>query len=292
MMQTYPNNNNIDNLQRFAQHIRLLTLKQLQQRGFGHYGGSLSLIEVLAVLYGNWLKQQQIGQHNILLDDWFILSKGHGGPALYATLALKGWFDETLLYTLNDNGTRLPSHPDRKLTPGIHMTTGSLGQGIGVAVGIAKGIQLNQTAQSIYTVVGDGELNEGSCYESLSFAAHHGLDNLYVFVDENKKQLDGYTCDICNLLDLQSKFSAFGFFTQKVSGSDVEAINVAIQHAHTKKGMPKAIILDTAKGQGVPYLENKLDNHHLRPNEEDTRAITEAIAMLEQQLLERGGQLC
>lgn len=271
------------NLLFFAKQIRFYTLKELQKVGFGHYGGSLSIIEALAVLYGKHLTIEADDANNPDRD-YFVLSKGHGGPALYATLFLKKFFSEDILYTLNQNGTTLPSHPDRNLTPGVEMTTGSLGQGISAAAGIAFGNKLDGRSNYTYAIVGDGELNEGQCWEAFQFAAHHKLDHFVVFIDENKKQLDGLTIDIINPFDFVEKMKAFGFAAERVDGSNVEAIDEAIQRAKKRSGLPTAIVLDTTKGQGVPYLEEKVDNHHIRPSMDDTDAINAALAELEKAL--------
>lgn len=267
-------------LEHFRDEIRLLTLKELEHRGFGHYGGSLSIVETLAVLYGEVMNYDP---NNPTWDerDYFILSKGHAGPALYAALSLKGFFPQEMLYTLNANGTHLPSHPDRNLTPGIDMTTGSLGQGVSVAAGVALSHKLSNKDNYTYTIVGDGELNEGQCWEAFMFAAHHKLNNLIVFIDNNKKQLDGPTASIINPLDFEEKFKAFGFYTLNVNGACLESIYDAIQQGQAQKDKPVAIILDTVKGQGVPYIENIDANHHIRPSEKDHVAILEAISQLE-----------
>ncbi|WP_078543688.1 transketolase [Litchfieldia alkalitelluris] len=271
-------------LARFRDSIRLLTLKELHHLGFGHYGGSLSIVEVLAVLYGKVMKLNP-AEPDWEGRDYFILSKGHGGPALYATLALKGYFPEKELYTLNKNGTSLPSHPDRNLTRGVDMTTGSLGQGISVAVGVALSHKLSARKNYTYCVVGDGELNEGQCWEAFQFAAHHKLNRLVVFIDDNKKQLDGPTKDIIDPLDFEEKLRAFGFYTMKVDGSSLEEIEAAIGRGKVEsQGMPIGIVLDTIKGQGVPFLEQKADNHHVRPNAEDEAAILEMISELERRV--------
>ncbi|CAH0346487.1 transketolase [Bacillus sp. CECT 9360] len=273
----------MDHIEKFRDQIRLLTLKELHHLGFGHYGGSLSIVEALAVLYGEVLN---VDPSNPKWEDrdYFILSKGHGGPAYYAALSLKGFFPEDILYTLNQNGTTLPSHPDRNLTPGVDMTTGSLGQGISVAVGVALSHELSGQESYTYTIVGDGELNEGQCWEAFQFAAHHRLNRLVVFVDDNKKQLDGPTKEIIDPLDLVEKFNAFGFFTKRVDGSSLEQIYEAINLGKGQSSKPIAIILDTIKGQGVPYLEQKADNHHMRPTKEDEEAILEAIDLLERKV--------
>ncbi|KQL41297.1 carbohydrate degradation protein [Bacillus sp. FJAT-25509] len=270
---------NLQKIEAFRDEIRYLTLKELYNLGFGHYGGSLSIIETLAVLYGEVMK---VDPKNPSWQerDYFILSKGHGGPGLYATLALKGYFPEEVLYTLNQNGTTLPSHPDRNLTPGIDMTTGSLGQGISAAVGVALSHKLSEMDNYTYCIVGDGELNEGQCWEALQFAAHHKLNNLFVFVDDNKKQLDGLTKDIIDPFDFVEKFKAFGFYTLKVDGKSIEQIYASIMKGKFQSDKPIAIILDTVKGQGVKYLEEKADNHHIRPNQADEEAILGAITEL------------
>lgn len=273
----------LQKLELFRDEVRLKTLKELYRLGFGHYGGSLSIVEVLAVLYGEVMK---LDPANPKWEDrdYFILSKGHGGPGLYATLAAKGYFPEEVLYTLNQNGTKLPSHPDKNLTPGVDMTTGSLGQGISAAVGVALSHKLSNKENYTYCIVGDGELNEGQCWEAIQFAAHHKLNRLFVFVDDNKKQLDGLTKDIIDPLDFEEKFNAFGFYTMKVDGSSLQEIYEAIEKGKAHKDKPIAIILDTVKGQGVPYLEEKADNHHIRPSEADEAAILSAIAELETKL--------
>ncbi|ALS36011.1 transketolase [Enterococcus rotai] len=267
------------NTQKFADQIRFYTMKELDNLGFGHFGGSLSIVETLAVLYGNVMNVSPEKKNNPDRD-YFVLSKGHAGPALYATLFLKGYFDEGFLYSLNQNGTNLPSHPDRIKTPGVDMTTGSLGQGISAATGIAKGNQLLGKSNYTYAIVGDGELNEGQCWEAFQFAAHQKLDHLIVLIDDNKKQLDGYTTDICDPFDFVEKMQAFGFSSWRVDGSDVDAIEAAIDQAKQVKGKPTAIVLDTVKGQGVPYLEELADNHHIRPDEAAKVAIKKAIVTL------------
>lgn len=264
-------------MKKFSNQIRKETLKMLLNRGFGHLGGSMSIIETLAVLYSN----MKIDPNNPKMEDrdFFILSKGHAGPALYSTLALKGFFDLELLKTLNNNGTHLPSHPDRNLTPGVDMTTGSLGQGISVAVGIALGLKRKGSLRQVYCVVGDGELNEGQCWEAIQFAAHNKLENFTLFIDDNKKQLDGTTIEICNPFDLVKKIKSFGFEVLKVNGASVEEIDIAIKEKYSNK--PKCIILDTIKGQGVEYFEKLKANHHIRFSEEMKEILKSEIEKLD-----------
>ncbi|MBO0445980.1 transketolase [Enterococcus ureilyticus] len=265
--------------QKFADQIRYYTMRELDNLGFGHFGGSLSIVETLAVLYEKVLNVSPERKDDPDRD-YLVLSKGHAGPALYATLFLKGYFDEAFLFSLNQNGTNLPSHPDRIKTPGVDMTTGSLGQGISAATGIAKGNQLLGKENYTFAIVGDGELNEGQCWEAFQFAAHQKLDHLIVLIDDNKKQLDGYTTDICDPFDFVEKMRAFGFSSWRVDGSDVDAIKAAIVQAKQLKGKPTAIVLETVKGQGIPYFETLVDNHHVRPDEAGQKAIKEAITKL------------
>lgn len=270
-------------LEKFATQIRLETLKEVKTLGFGHIGGAASVIELLAVLYGDVMKidPQNPGWKE---RDFFVCSKGHAGPSIYATLALKGYFPMDMLATLNHNGTSLPSHCDRLKTVGIDMTTGSLGQGASSAMGIALGNRLSGYDSTTYLVLGDGELDEGQVWEAAMFAAHHKLDNLIAFVDENKKQLDGYTKDINNLGDIASKFASFGWDAQYVKGNSIAAIHEAIGKAQAVKGKPAVIVLDTIKGQGYPFVEEQFANHHLRFSDEDHRRAAEQIIELEETL--------
>ncbi|MCJ1995602.1 transketolase [Lactococcus piscium] len=247
--------------------IRLDTLKMLQHMGYGHIGGSMSIVELLAVLYG---KHMTIDNKN---PDWaerdrLVLSKGHAGPALYATLANKGFFPHDWLFTLNEGGTNLPSHPDRLKIPGVDATTGSLGQGTSIAAGIATGLRLSGSDAYTYLIVGDGELNEGQCWEAFQFIAHQKLRHCIVFIDDNKKQLDGYTADIINQFDIQKKLESFGFMTLKVKGNDLKAIDNAINFLKDQEDTAVAIVLDTIKSQGVPFFENLHDNHSVKFNTE------------------------
>lgn len=247
-------------LERLALKIRIGIIEQLKCRGFGHAGGTLSAADALAVLYGAEMKYDP---KNPKMEDRDILvcSKGHGGPAVYSALAVKGFFDYELLKTLNRPGTILPSHCDRLKTPGIDMTTGSLGQGTSIAVGMAFAKKIKKTDEKVFLIVGDGESNEGQVWEAAMFAAAHGLDNLYWLIDENKKQIDGYTDEILRQFDLCEKMSAFGFDACRVNGNDVEAVYEAIEQAKTVKGKPHAIVLDTLKGCGVPNIANTYMNH-------------------------------
>ena len=252
----------------------------LLNMGYGHFGGCLSVTETLACLYGRYLKHDPANPQ--MKDrDLFVLSKGHAGPALYATLALRGFFDISWLKTINGNGTNLPSHADMQKTPGVDMTTGSLGQGISCATGMAAGSDSN-----VFTIVGDGELQEGQCWEAIQFAAHHKLSNLVVFVDNNKRQLDGDINDIQASFDLQKKFESFGFQSLPVDGGNVEAICLVIEQAIATNDRPTAIILDTEKGQGMQSVVSISANHHLRLDDNLRAAIEADIALLDAKIEE------
>ena len=261
-----------------ARQIRLETLKSLTQLGFGHYGGSMSVVETLAVLYGAVMKIDP-ADPDWPERDYFVLSKGHAGPALYSTLAIKGYFPVEELSTLNQNGTRLPSHPDRLKTRGVDATTGSLGQGISIAGGMALSHKLAGRPNRVFCIVGDGELNEGQCWEAFQFIAHHRLNNLTVFVDWNKQQLDGELDEIISAFDLEGKFRAFGFDVATVKGDDIPGLLAVTSRVPEAEARPFVVILDSIKGQGVPYLEQLSNSHHLRLTAESKAALNETIAM-------------
>lgn len=250
-------------LDRLAQDIRIETLKELGELGFGHIGGAMSVVEVLAVLYGQVMR---IDPDNPQWSerDWLVLSKGHAGPALYATLALRGFFPLEELKTLNQGGTTLPSHADRCKTPGVDMTTGSLGQGISTGIGVALGHQFDGRKAYTYVILGDGECQEGQVWEAALFGGNARLPRLIVFVDHNKQQLDGYLDDINPLGDLASKWKAFGWHTQDVDGHDVAAIYEAIENAKQCSDQSSVIVLHTVKGKGCSFAEGVELNHHMR----------------------------
>ena len=271
---------NYNEIKKLAKDIRISMLKMLVNLGFGLFGGSLSVVETLAVLYGGVMK---IDPKNPDWDerDYMVLSKGHAGPALYAALAIKGYFPREELMTLNINGTHLPSHPDRLLTKGVDATTGSLGQGVSLATGIAMAEKISGKDNRVFTILGDGELNEGQCWEAFQFIAHHNLNNLTVFVDYNKLQLDGTLEEIIKPFSLTEKFKAFGFDSVEVKGDDIEGIYNLVKNKSGDNERPLAIILNTKKGQGVEYIENLKNSHHLRLTDEIKAEIEKAIVKLE-----------
>ena len=263
-----------------AEGIRLVTLQTLANIGFGHVGGAMSIVETLAALYGGELRADPINP-NWKERDRLVMSKGHAGPALYATLCLRGFFPKEMLLELNQGGGRLPSHCDMNKTIGIDMTTGSLGQGMSTAIGLALGSRLDDIGNYTYLILGDGECNEGQVWEGAMFAAHHKLDKLIAFIDWNKQQLDGFTNDILDIGDIAEKFKAFGWHSQTVDGSDPGRIKAAIVDAKRYKDAPSAIILDTIKGYGCNFAEAVASNHHMNFTKEQ---IDSAIADAEQRL--------
>ena len=276
---------NVKKLKAFAVRIRMGTLEAIHSLGSGHLGGSLSIADVLAVLYG---REMKVDPKNPAWPerDKLVCSKGHAGPAVYSTLANLGFIPYEELKTLNRPGTRLPSHCDRNKTPGVDMTTGSLGQGTSLAAGMALGDRLRGYSSRTFLIVGDGESNEGQVWEALSFAAAKKLSNLVVLLDWNKRQLDGYTDDVLPMGDYVAKFNAFGFDTVKVDGNDVEAVAAAL--ARTRKGgdKPYAIVLDTVKGAGIREVADMPMNHSISVNDDQYGRWT---AQLQAELAELEG---
>lgn len=262
-------------LEELAAKIRLDTLCSIKKMGQGHLGGSFSIVELLAVLYG---KQLRINPQDPQWADRdrLVLSKGHAGAALYSALANTGYFDRSWLWTINEGGTRLPSHPDRWKTPGVDATTGSLGQGTSMAAGIATGLRLAGKDNFVYLIVGDGELNEGQCWEAFQYIAHFKLNHCIVIIDDNKKQLDGPTKDILDPFDIQQKMTAFGFYTEKVQGADMQAIDEAIERCKAIEDQAVCIVLDSVKGQGVPFFEELDANHSVKFTTDEINQAAEA----------------
>lgn len=252
-------------LEQFALKIRIGAVEEFRARGFGHVGGSLSAADALAVLYGAVMNYDPANP-KMEDRDKLVCSKGHAGPAVYAALGLKGFFPYEEIRTLNQPGTNFPSHCDRKKTPGIDMTTGSLGQGTSLAVGMAMGDRLKGRSCRTYLIVGDGEADEGQVWEAAMFTAAKKVTNLVWLIDNNKKQLDGYTKDILDTGDLREKFEAFGFEAVRVDGHDVEQLyEVLIRETGDK---PLAVILDTIKGKGIKEVETAMGNHSMNVSEE------------------------
>ncbi len=270
--------NNLIQCERFVIEIRIATLRELEKRGFGHLGGCMSIADLIGVLYDQVLHVDPTNP-NDPDRDWLVCSKGHAGPVIYAALALKGFFPVEWLETLNQPGTHLPSHCDRTKTPGIDMTTGSLGQGISMAEGIALGNKLDQRNNYTYCIIGDGESEEGQVWEAVMLASQLKLDHLILFVDNNHEQLDGQVSTINNLEPFSEKFESFGWRTYCCDGHDCGSILNAINCSKKTKGKPIVIILDTVKGKGCPFAIGK-PNHHMQIPQKDAE---EAILLLRKQ---------
>jgi len=267
----------LETLKAKAKEIRKLTIEEIGNLGSGHIGGAMSIADLLALLYYHKMK---VDPSNPKWDgrDYLVVSKGHAGPVVYATLASKGFFPVDWLKTLNQGGTKLPSHCDRVLTPGIDMTAGSLGQGFSAAVGMALGLKMDGKPNRVYAIVGDGESDEGQIWESAMFAAAKKIANITAFTDYNKQQLDGYVKDILDLGDLAAKWKAFGWFTQEVDGHDMEALDKAIDAAQAQTEKPAMIIMNTIKGKGCNFAEGIEKNHSMAFNMDKAK---EAIAALD-----------
>ena len=265
-------------LQKLALKIRIAEIEEFKALGFGHIGGSLSITDALAVLYGAVMN---VDPKNPAMEDRdkMVCSKGHAGPAVYATLAVKGYFPYDDIKTLNVPGTNFPSHCDRNKTPGVDMTTGSLGQGTSLAVGMALGDKLKGLKSRTFLFVGDGEADEGQVGEAAMFTAGKKINNLVWLIDDNKKQLDGYTADIMPTQDFRAKFEAFGFDAVRIDGNDVEQLYEALTAPIGDK--PRAIIMDTIKGKGVKEVEETVSNHSMNmPTETYDKWLAELKAEL------------
>ncbi len=259
-----------------AMDLRITGLKMVQKAHSGHIGGAFSMSELMAVLY--------FDKMNIRPEDprWedrdrFVLSKGHCTVALYPTLALRGFFDVSLLDTFRKIDGHLSGHAEMKYVPGVDMSTGSLGQGFSVAVGMAQGAKLAKKELTVYALMGDGEIQEGQIWEASMYAGAHGLDNLVAFVDSNKVQLDGTVKEVLDTGDLKAKFESFGFFTQSIDGHDVEAISDAIDRAKAEKGRPSMILLNTVKSKGISFMEGRHEWHGKTPNDEQFKAAFDEL---------------
>jgi len=258
-----------------CRQIREQTVRCIGSIGVGHIGGCLSLAEILGSLY---FKHMHIDPDNPKMAgrDRLIVSKGHAGPAVYATLALRGYFPVDELLTLNASGTNLPSHCDMNKTVGIDMTTGSLGQGFSCAVGIAVGSKLAKDGATIYAIIGDGESQEGQIWEAAMFAGNHGLNNLIAFTDYNQLQIDGPVSQVNDVAPLDEKWRSFGWNAIVIDGHDLHQIDAAIANAKSQ-GKPTMIIAKTVKGKGVSFVESKgAGNHNMPFSMQDAeRAIAE-----------------
>ncbi len=272
-------------LKKIANEVRKGIVTSVHSAKAGHPGGSLSAADVFTYLYFEEMNIDPADPKKADRDR-FVLSKGHTAPGLYSTLAQRGYFPVEDLKTLRHIGSYLQGHPDMKHIPGVDMSSGSLGQGISAAVGMALSAKLSHEDYRVYTLLGDGEIQEGQVWEASMFAGHRKLDNLVVIVDNNGLQIDGNIADVCSPYPIDKKFEAFNFHVvADVDAHDFEALRAAFKEARETKGMPTAIILKSVKGKGVSFMENKAGWHGKAPNDEEY-----AIAMDE---LEKAGEaLC
>jgi len=264
-------------LKKSAQNIRINIIKMLAEAKSGHPGGSLSMVDILTVLY---FEKMNIDVKNPQWEnrDRLVLSKGHGAPGLYSVLAERGFFKKEELLKLRKCGAMLQGHPDMKRTPGVDMSTGSLGQGLSVANGMAMAGKLDGKDYRVYAIAGDGEIQEGQIWEAAMSSAHYKLDHLTLFIDHNGLQIDGSNDEIMGVNPIPEKFRAFGWNVIEINGHDFEEIEAAITMAQTIKGRPTAIIAETIKGKGVSFMENQVGWHGKAPNLEQ---CGQAIAELE-----------
>ncbi len=247
----------------------------------GHPGGSLSAADLMTYLY---FKEMNVDPQNPKKADRdrFVLSKGHCCPSLYAVLAQKGYFSWEELTRLRHVGAMLQGHPDMKGTPGIDMSTGSLGQGVSTACGMALAGKIDNLGYRVYTILGDGECEEGQVWEAAMFAAHNKLDNLVIIVDQNGLQIDGPVSEVCGIEPLDKKFESFGFNVVKINGHCFDEIEAAFENAKSTKGMPTAILAKTVKGKGVSFMENQVDWHGKGPNKDEyEKAVAELNSIIE-----------
>lgn len=272
------NNSDIDKLKNIATKMRVDIINEVSSAKSGHPGGSLSAVEIVALLYFDVMNIPSFDDEN---RDRFVLSKGHASPVLYAALCEKGVFPREELLTFRKVGTRLQGHPDMKKLPGVDMTTGSLGLGISAAVGMALAGKTDNRPYRVYALLGDGEMQEGSVWEALMAAAHYKLDNLTVFIDNNNLQIDGQVSDVMNIYPIEEKMRAFGLNAITVEdGNDFALLKDATDKALSHKGSPTVIIAKTVKGKGVSFMENQASWHGTAPNQEQTeqalKELTEA----------------
>lgn len=276
---------NKQKLQQIANEVRKGIVTSVHSAKAGHPGGSLSAADLFTYLY---FEEMNIDPENPKEPnrDRFVLSKGHTAPGLYATLAHRGYFPVTTLTTLRQIGSILQGHPDMKHIPGVDMSSGSLGQGVSAAVGMALAAKLSNASYRTYTLLGDGEIQEGQIWEAAMLAGHHKLDNLVVIVDNNGLQIDGAIDDVCSPYPIDKKFESFNFHVINVAdGNDFDQLKAAFDEAKTTKGMPTAIVVKTIKGKGVSFMENQASWHGTAPNDEQ-------YAMAMEELEKAGETLC
>lgn len=261
-----------------AQSIRHNIIDMIHEAGSGHPGGSLSAADIMAALYFGGIVEYDSTHPDDPDRDRVIMSKGHAAPALYATLAEAGYIAKDELKTLRKLGTRLQGHPDSNLVPGVEVSTGSLGQGLSIAAGLAAGLKLDKSSHHVYAVLGDGECEEGQVWEAATFAAFNELNNLIAIVDQNGLQIDGPVMEVCEVGSLCDKFKAFGWDVHEVDGHDLQALIMTLQTCKdTTSPKPQVVIAATIKGKGVSFMENQAGWHGKAPNDEQTAQALKEI---------------
>lgn len=269
----------MEELKNKAKIIRKDIINMLTEAKSGHPGGSLSASEILAYLYFKEMKVDA-KEPNKQDRDRFVLSKGHGAPVLYSTLAEKGYFPKEELMKLRKTGNMLQGHPDMKGTPGVDMSTGSLGQGLSAANGMALAGKLDYKDYRVFVLIGDGELQEGQIWEAAMTAAHYRLDNITAFIDNNGLQIDGFNKEVMNIEPIKEKWEAFGWHTINIDGHDFEQIEKAVLEAKNTKGKPTVIIAKTVKGKGISFMENEASWHGVAPNQEQSQQALKELEVL------------
>ena len=267
----------VNELQNYANEIRKGIIEAVYNANSGHPGGSLSIAEILTVLYFN---QMNIDEKNPGAKgrDRLVLSKGHTSPALYSALALRGFFDIKELSKFRNINSNLQGHPDMRKVPGVDASTGSLGQGVSIANGMAMASKMDSEGIRVYCICGDGEIQEGQIWEAAMTASHYKLDNLCVIVDNNNLQIDGKVNEVMSIYPIDEKFKSFGFETINVDGHNIPELIKAFEQAKKVKGKPTAIIANTIKGKGVSFMENDAGWHGKAPNEEQyNQAVKELL---------------
>ena len=267
---------NIEALEKIATEVRIGIIEEVYNAKSGHPGGSLSIADILTVLYFNQMNIDE-KKPNDPNRDRLVLSKGHASPALYSVLARKGYFDKELLQTFRKIGSNLQGHPDMNKVPGVDMTTGSLGQGLSASVGMAIASKMNKAGCKIYCILGDGEIEEGQIWEACMAASKNNLDNLCVILDNNNLQIDGEVEKVGGLNNITEKFLSFGFNVLNINGHDINSIIDVFTTAKQTKGKPTIIIAKTIKGKGVSFMENKADWHGKAPSEEEYNLAIEEL---------------
>jgi transketolase len=282
-----PNQAVVNHLRRKCLDIRRNIIEMIYAGGSGHPGGSLSAVEILTTLYFHVMRIRP-EEPDWSERDRFILSKGHAAPAIYAVLAERGFFPREELKTFTAPGTRLQKHIDMHLVPGTELSTGSLGQGLSVGVGMALADRMDGKKRRVYVLIGDGESQEGQIWEAAMAAAQFGLDNLIAFLDYNRCQVDGYVPEICDIAPVADKWRSFGWQVQQINGHDLPQILAALEIAQHSQGRPHMIIANTVKGKGVSYMEDRLEWHSRSIVEEEYGMALKELEAADQSLAGEG----